>query len=550
MKSKKWQVNIVAIVKHISIKNANYDAAIDYLTMQHDEFTNKPILDDSGNEIPRDFYLLEGINCDPFSFHAECQAVNAKYGKNRSPSEIKAHHYIISFDPRDRDENGLTPEHAQEIGMEFARNNFPGHQTIVCTHRDGHNSAGNIHVHIVINSVRKLNVEQQDFMERPGDALAGHKHHVTKKYLNYLKQSVMDICQREDFYQVDLLSPARVKITDREYWAKRRGQADLDRKNEEMMAAGMKPEQTTYRTEKEELRAKILAVASDCHSFDEFRKKLLEQYGISVHESRGRISYLPPDRSRPIRARMLGTDFEKEHLEEIFRAYSRDTQRHFSVGASGKHTYVSGTMQSYTAPALSGKSIRLIVDVATLVKAQQNRYYAEKVKIGNLQQMANTLSFLQDNGIGSEEELTALLASTKEDVNRELTALRETEAQLRKTNLLIRNTGQYLANKAVYREYLYAPNKKNFRREHETSILLYEAARKELRELSGGKKIPMLKQLKKDKAALVVKKNAQYESYSFARSKLRELQTVEKNVRSILETGREQDINHKQERGS
>ena len=160
----------MAIVKHISIKNSNYDAATDYLTMQHDEFTNKPILDDAGNEIPRDFYLLDGINCDPFSFNAECQAINAKYGKNRTRSEIKAHHYIISFDPRDRDENGLTPEHAQEIGMEFARNNFPGHQTIICTHRDGHNSAGNIHVHIVINSVRKLDVEMQDFMERSGQA--------------------------------------------------------------------------------------------------------------------------------------------------------------------------------------------------------------------------------------------------------------------------------------------------------------------------------------------------------------------------------------------
>lgn len=60
----------------------------------------------------------------------------------------------------------------------------------------------------------------------------------------------------------------------------------------------------------------------------------------------------------------------------------------------------------------------------------------------------------------------------------------------------------------------------------------------------------MLKQLKKDKAALAAKKNAQYESYSFARSKLRELQTVEQNVRSILDTGREQEIAHKQERES
>lgn len=540
----------MAIVKHISIKNSNYDAATDYLTMQHNEFTNKPILDDAGNEIPRDFYLLDGINCDPFSFNAECQAINAKYGKNRTRSEIKAHHYIISFDSRDRDENGLTPEHAQEIGMEFARNNFPGHQTIVCTHRDGHNSAGNIHVHIVINSVRKLDVEMQDFMERPGDALAGHKHHVTKSYMNFLKQSVMDLCQREDFYQVDLLSPAKVRITDREYWAKRRGQTALDHENKEKEAAGIKPERTTYTTEKEELRTKITTVAGDSHSFEEFTRKMLVQYGISVHESRGCLSYLPADRNKPIRARMLGTDFEKKHLEEIFKNYRQKTQKHFPYRPSRKHKHVSGSMQPHAAPAFHGHSIRLIVDVETLIKAQQNRYYAEKVKIGNLQQMANTLAFLQENGIGSEEELTVLLASTKADVDCELSELKETEAQLRKTNLLIRNTGQYLANKAVYKEYLNAPDKQTFRREHESSILLYEAARKELRELSGGKKIPMLKQLKSKKAALVAKKNEQYESYSFAKSKLRELQTVEQNVRAILETGREQEIIKNQERGS
>lgn len=157
---------------------------------------------------------------------------------------------------------------------------------------------------------------------------------------------------------------------------------------------------------------------------------------------------------------------------------------------------------------------------------------------------------LQMNGIESEEELTALLASTKADVDRELSEVKETEAQLRKTNLLIHNTGQYLINKAVYKEYLNAQDRQTFRKEHESSILLYEAARKELRELSGGKKIPMLKQLKTEKAALVAKKNEQYESYSFARSKLRKLQTVEQNVRAILETGREQEIIKNQERGS
>ena len=262
---------------------------------------------------------------------------------------------------------------------------------------------------------------------------------------------------------------------------------------------------------------------------------MLEQYGISVHESMGYLSYLPADRNKPIRARMLGTDFEKEHLEELFRNYSQKTQKHFPYRPSGKHLHVSKFMQPHTAPAFPGHSIRQIVDVETLIKAQQNRYYAEKVKIGNLQQIANTLAFLQENGIGFEGELSEL---------------KETEAQLRNTNLLIRNTDQYLANKAGYKEYLNVPDKQTFRREHESSILLYDDAQKELRELSGGKRIPMLKQFKSEKAALVTKKNEQYESCYFARSKMRELQTVEQNVRAILETGREQEIIKNQECGS
>jgi hypothetical protein len=89
----------VAVIKHIAIKNSNYDAASDYLTTKHDEFTSKPILYENGRRIPRDEFLIDGINCDPYSFGEECEAVNAQFGKNKRKEEIKAHHYIISFDP-------------------------------------------------------------------------------------------------------------------------------------------------------------------------------------------------------------------------------------------------------------------------------------------------------------------------------------------------------------------------------------------------------------------------------------------------------------------
>ena len=94
---------IVAVIKHVAIKNSNYNAAYDYLTTKHDEFTGKPILDEKGRRIPRDGYLIAGINCEPGTFQDECSRTNAHFGKNTERTEIKAHHYIISFDPRDRD---------------------------------------------------------------------------------------------------------------------------------------------------------------------------------------------------------------------------------------------------------------------------------------------------------------------------------------------------------------------------------------------------------------------------------------------------------------
>ena len=40
---------------------------------------------------------------------------------------------------------------------------------MVCTHTDGNNGTGNIHTHIIINSLRKLDIEPQTYTERPID---------------------------------------------------------------------------------------------------------------------------------------------------------------------------------------------------------------------------------------------------------------------------------------------------------------------------------------------------------------------------------------------
>lgn len=301
----------VAVIKHIASKNADYGESERYLIFQHNEYTQKPVLDENGHMILRDEYYLDGLNCDPFTFASECQELNSYYHKNQNFNEIKSHHYIISFDPKDKDECGLTGERAQQLVLTFAKKNFPGHQALICTHTDGHNKSGNIHIHIVINSIQKYDVPEEPFMEYACESKAGYKHHLSTAYLNHLKQEVMDMCQKEGLHQVDLLTPAERQITEKEYWAQRRGQEKLDKLNQKMREDGITPKETKYQTEKQFLRDAIDNAAGIAKSPEEFSKILEEKYRIIFKISRGRYSYLHPDRKNMLLAEILEPDMKK-----------------------------------------------------------------------------------------------------------------------------------------------------------------------------------------------------------------------------------------------
>ena len=526
----------MATVKHIPIRNSNYNATTDYLTMKHNEFTNKPILDSNGDMIPRDFYLMGGINCDAMSFAEECQSTNSAFHCNNGYDEIKAHHYIVSFDPEDVRDNNLTPEKAQVLGMELALKMFPGHQAIVCTHDDGHNGAGNIHCHIVINSVRKKTTKPLPNQERRYDNIAGYKHRDSVQFLRNFKSNVMDICQREGLYQVDLLSPARVRITDREYWAQRRGQAKLDQENAAKAASGEVPTKTVYETKNAILRRQIKSVLSDSNSYDDFCQKLLGNYGILIGESRGKINYLPSNRTKPIRGRTLGADFEKEAIEEYFREKSAKLLSPECVPTA-------------KAPAPEVTHMTFIMQLQIIVEEQQKPYATQDAKIRDLKDMASTLAFCQENHIESREELESLLASTHEDYLVHKQAHAATTADLKDAREILRYTKQRHANKKVYLEFMNSKNKPKFRTEHDSEIRLYEVATKELKRLLDGKPIPSEKKTWTRIQELSSRKNEEYEELSEIRRREKSLQEKVNNVKSIYEPSRAQAKKKEQELG-
>lgn len=149
-------------------------------------------------------------------------------------------------------------------------------------------------------------------MERPCDSRAGYKHHLSKEYLTHLKQSVMDMCHREHLNQVDLLTPAEKKITEREYHANRRGQKELDERNMQIQADGITPRKTKYQTQKDFLRTAIEESAATSCGLEEFQNQLSEKFNITLKISRGRFSYLHPERNKPITGKNLGTHYEKK----------------------------------------------------------------------------------------------------------------------------------------------------------------------------------------------------------------------------------------------
>ena len=533
----------MAVIKHIASKNADYGESERYLIFQHNEYTQKPVLDENGHMILRDEYYLDGLNCDPFTFASECQELNSYYHKNQNFNEIKSHHYIISFDPKDRDECGLTGERAQQLGLTFAKKNFPGHQALICTHTDGHNESGNIHIHIVINSIRKYDVPEEPFMEYACESKAGYKHHLSTAYLAHLKQEVMDMCQKEGLHQVDLLTPAERKITEKEYWAQRRGQEKLDKLNQQMREDGITPKETKYQTEKQFLRDAIDNAAGIAKSPEEFSKILEEKYRIIFKISRGRYSYLHPDRKKYVTGKNLGTRYEEDFLMKTFMENTKSLSKKeenvqeqaVSDTATNLQQALSSDSSQISVPFIFIKSdLRLVIDLQTCIKAQQSEAYAQKVKLTNLKQMAQTVAYIQEHGYDTRADFNAALTNAENQTSLARKKMKDTEQQLKSVNEQIHFTGQYLAYKDLYAQYRKSRNRNKFYEEHKAELSLYETALRILKEKSNGQKLPSMKSLYAEKDQLTELREVQRSDFYSHRDQERELKTVDANIDMIL----------------
>ena len=403
---------------------------------------------------------------------------------------------------------------------------------MVVTHTDGGNQSGNIHTHIVINSVRKYAVKRQSYMDKPNEEKAGYKHRSTNRFLNHLKKEVMAMCEREGLHQIDLLTPAPVKVTEAEFRAKAHGQKKLDRINKKIVQEGLRPAATTFQTQKDFLRDAIKECSRSAGTFEEFQSLLLENYNISVISQRGRYRYLHPDRDRRITEKALGTKYGRENLEKIFIHNGKVLQA--EKGISADRSPETDYHKDPTAIFYYGTKLRLVVNLQTNVKAMQSEAYARKVKITNLQQMANTLIYIQEHGYDTRENLTVATSEAHRKLDDAQKRLRDLNAEMKSLNTQIHYTGQYFASKADYAEFLKSKHKKKYRSEHASEITAYEEARDWLKDFYPDGKMLSLKSLRSRKEKLQDMIHSQKMTLQDLKCHCKELDTVSYNTDAIL----------------
>ena len=517
----------MATFKHISSKNADYSAAEAYLTFEHDEFTMKASRDENDRLIPRRDYRIATLHCGDEDFAVACMRANLRYGKNQKREDVKSHHYIISFDPKDAADHGLTVDTAQKLGETFCTNHFPGHQAIVCTHPDGHNGSGNIHVHIVINSLRIAEVPFLPYMDRPCDTQPGMKHRCTDAAMEYFRSEVMEMCHNAGLYQIDLLNGSKNRVTEREYWAKKKGQRALDAANAALAEQGLPIRQTKYETDKDKLRDEIRKALAEAVSFEDFAEKLLRR-GITVKESRGRLSYLTSDRTKPITARKLGDDFDKA---AVLAALDRNAKQPKLKNPPSIREFLQ-----------QRNKFSRMVDVEAKKAEGKGQGYVNWAKKHNLKNMSKALVLYEEHGFSSPEELDAACKEANQQRSDALAALKDVESTIREKKELQRHVLNFVKSKPL-REGLKACKSEKasraYQQEHASEFAILDAA-KHFFDARGMKKLPSHKALQQEIEQLIREKNQLYNEYQEAKQRADELNTIRYNLEQTLNGKRSQ----------
>ena len=248
---------------------------------------------------------------------------------------------------------------------------------------------------------------------------------------------------------------------------------------------------------------------------------LFPGFGLGFQLTHGPVSYTHLDvykRQRFTRCKTLGENYTEEAITRRIKGLAVDR-----------------------GPKRQRKGITLRIDLENNIKAQQSAGYARWAKLENLKQAAKTINFLTEHGIEQYAELESKVAEISAANDEAAAALKDVEHRLGDMAVLIKNLTTYKQLRPVVLEYRKAKYKAAFRREHESQLILYEAAAKAIKD-AGITRLPDLAALKAEYRELDKQKARLYEQYGEVKRELKKYGIIKQNVDSILRVtpGKEQ----------
>ena len=348
-------------------------------------------------------------------------------------------------------------------------------------------------------------------MQKPRDWREGMKHSSTAQTMRHLRVEVMELCEGAGLYQIDLLNGSKERVSEAEYWARRRGQLKLDRENAALTATGQQPKQKKFETVKDTLRKQISSVLYRATSFEDFSDRLLQQYGIAVKESRGCLSYLPAGRTKFIRAKKLGDKFDQA---AVLAALQENAERKRTIQFK---------------PDRIGK----LVDIQAKLKQGKGIGYERWAKKHNLKAMAQTLILLEEKGLTDEDALDQKITELDTKFHDSLAVVKDLEGRMKANKELRYHIAAYASTKNIAQQLKAAKRPVAFEEQHRAELTAYRAATAYFK-ANNLTKLPSPKKLEAEYVQLASEKAKFYEQYKEVKSELLKLKTSKQNVASFF----------------
>jgi len=254
------------------------------------------------------------------------------------------------------------------------------------------------------------------------------------------------------------------------------------------------------------------ALAKKPADFESFLK-LMTDAGYTVKRG-AHITFCAAGQKQGIRLRSLGEGYSEVALRAVIAGEAEHTPR-----------------KKYT-PTVK-KENSLLIDIEAKIRAGKGVGYQHWAKKFNLKQMAQTLSYLQEHGLLDYQELAQKATSAKARSNELSAGIRVAEKRLAEIAALKKHIINYSNTREIYVAYRKAGYSQKFFSEHESEVLLHKAAKKAFDEL-GVKKLPTVRNLDQEYAALLSKKKAAYAEYRVAHEEMKNLMIHKANVDNIL----------------